>query len=148
MIRPANSTDITRLQNLGSLLHSLSSYSSIPYSPEKVSALLSNLLTDPNAAVFVAEHNGVIVGGIAGQVVEHWFSEEKLAFDYSLFVEPTRRHGVIALRLLTAFFEWAKLRGAVRVRLGITTGINPEGTARLYRALGMTDCGLLFEKVL
>lgn len=131
---------------LGKLLHDISSYAPIAWNEEKVERLLHGLIDDANSLVIVSERGGQIVGGLAGGVTEYWFSSEKMAFDYSFFIEPNSRHGITAAGLLKSFFEWAESMGAKQVKLGITTGINVEGTTRLYHACGFQDAGALFVK--
>lgn len=146
-IRPATKNDIPRICELGYALHAESSYSEIPFDVAKVAKTMEDII-DHLGVIFVAERGDVIAGGIAGGVTEHWFSNERVAFDYSFFIHPEYRHGSAAARLMTAFFEWARLLGAKKVRMGITTGIHVERTAKLYRAMGFHEAGQLFQKEL
>lgn len=86
---------------------------------------------------------GNIVGGMAGAVVDQWFSHELIAYDYSIFVEPSARGGVHAVRLIQTFKEWAKIKGATQLYMGIGTGLNVEGTTRLYESQGLRSIGPL-----
>lgn len=144
MIRPATHADIPRLVELGQMLHGMSSYASLQFDAEKVAELLGSLI-DGAGVVFVSERGGVVTGGLAGGISEHWFSRDRVAFDHSIFVDPQARNGVTASKLVLAFVEWAKHRGAREVRLGITTGLHVEQTARFYRWLGFEDAGQLFR---
>jgi GNAT superfamily N-acetyltransferase len=143
-VEVATPDDAAEIAALGQLLHDTSSYAAIPYRPAKVEALMRNLASGAGV-VFVVRREGKIVGGIAGAVSEHWFSDEMLGWEYSFFVEPSARHGITAMKLMSAFTLWCKARGAKRVRIGITTGVNVEGTAKLYRFMGFQDLGPLFE---
>lgn len=145
MIRPATAEDVPRLVELGEMLHRMSTYRGLSYDREKVGAVLLSLIAG-SGVVFVSERDGLVMGGMAGGLTEHWFSRDKLAFDYSLFIQPGARHGITAMKLIYAFCEWARLRGARQVRLGITTGLNIDSTSRLYRACGFEDAGKLFVK--
>lgn len=145
MVRPANVQDIPVIVTLGEQLHHASAYAGLPYCPHKVSALMQHLIHG-GGVVFVAERQSKVIGGLAGAVTEHWFSTAKLAFDYSFFITPSHRHGITAMKLLSAFSEWARLKGATEIRMGITTQINPAATARLYRAAGFTNAGILLRK--
>lgn len=143
MIRAATHADIPRLVELGTLLHDTSTYAATSFNPDKVARFLGQLI-DGLGVVFAAEVNGVVVGGFAGAITEQWFSDDLLAYDYSLFIEPSKRQGVMALKLILAFQNWAKAKGAKHIHMGITTGINTEGTARLYTRLGFQYVGPLF----
>lgn len=142
MIRPAKHSDVPRLIELGTLLHATTSYSSMSFCPIKSAAFLHELING-QGVVFVAEVRGEVVGGMAGAVVDQWFSDDLIAYDYSLFVEPSKRNGVIAVRLIQTFKEWAKLKGAKQIYMGIGTGVSVEGTTRLYESQGLRNIGPL-----
>ena len=74
-----------------------------------------------------------------------WFSDEVHGFEFSFFILPEHADGIAAIRLMTAFRLWCKRQGAKVIRVGITTGIHQEKTARLYRLIGFKDIGPLFE---
>lgn len=142
MIRPAKHSDVPRLIELGALLHSTTSYSTMNFCPVKSAAFLHELING-QGVVFVAEVRGEVVGGMAGGVIDQWFSNDLIAYDYSLFVEPSKRNGVIAVRLIQTFKEWAKLKGAKQIYMGIGTGVSVEGTTRLYESQGLRNIGPL-----
>lgn len=142
MIRPAKHSDVTRLIELGTLLHATTSYSTMSFCPDKSAAFLHELING-QGVVFVAEVRGEVVGGMAGAVTDQWFSNDLIAYDYSLFVEPSKRNGVIAVRLINTFKEWAKLKGAKQIYMGIGTGVSVEGTTRLYESQGLRNIGPL-----
>lgn len=145
MIRPATLADLPRIIELGAMLHATSSYSRLAFVPEKAAAFLTALI-EKDGVVFVAEIDGVVVGGMAGGVVDQWFSNDLIAYDFSIFVEPKRRNGLIAMKLMLAFEEWARIKGAKQVHMGIGTDINVEGTSRLYKHMGFRHFGPLFVK--
>lgn len=144
MIRPAHLSDVERIVEMGRVLHAESAYRKISYSPEKVEMLITRLING-DGVVFVAECEGAVVGGIAGGVTDHWFSDELQGFDYSFFVMPEARQGLHATKLMLALKSWCKAKGATVMRMGITTGINVEGTARFYKYLGLEEMGPLFS---
>ena len=147
MIRSATAADIPRIIELGTLLHATSSYSKMAFVPAKAAAFMQALM-ERDGVVFVAEIDGVVVGGMAGGVVDQWFSDELIAYDFSIFVEPRRRDGLIAIKLMRAFEEWARIKGAKQIHMGIGTDINVEGTSRLYEHMGFRHFGPLFMKEL
>lgn len=147
MIRTATHDDIPRILELGHLLHTTSAYAALPFDERKVETLIGGLI-DGQGVVFVSDYDGKITGGLAGGLTEYWFCDERVAFDYSFFIHPEYRGGMTAVRLMVAFFEWSRLRGAKEVHMGITTGINTEAVSSLYEKMGMTKVGPLFKKVL
>ena len=142
MIRPAKHSDVPRLIELGTLLHATTSYSTMNFCPDKSATFLHELING-QGVVFVAEVRGEVVGGMAGAVTDQWFSNDLIAYDYSLFVEPSKRNGVIAVRLIQAFKEWARIKGAKQIYMGIGTGVSVEGTTRLYESQGLRNIGPL-----
>lgn len=144
MIRAAKHEDIPRLVELGAIMHATTSFSHLDYSPERTGDFLRTLI-DGAGVVFAAEVNGEVVGGMPGAVTEQWFNHDLVAYEYCLFVEPGKRQGIIAMRLLLAFQEWAKIKGAKEIHLGITTGVNVEGTARLYSRMGYKYAGPIMK---
>ena len=142
MIRPAKHSDVPRLIELGTLLHATTSYSTMSFCPDKSAAFLHELING-QGVVFVAEVRGEVVGGMAGAVTEQWFSNDLIAYDYSIFVEPSKRNGVIAVRLIQTFKEWARIKGAKQIYMGVGTGVSVEGTTRLYESQGLRNIGPL-----
>nr|WP_246295006.1 GNAT family N-acetyltransferase [Schlegelella koreensis] len=125
-------------------MHALSSYAPLSFDREKVAGVLARVIE--GGVVYVATRNEQIVGGIAGGVTEHWFGHSLHGYDVSFFVDPAHRHGITAARLLGCFEQWCKARGAVEVRLGITTGLDVEATSRFYESQGYARSGALFTK--
>ncbi|UVL22390.1 GNAT family N-acetyltransferase [Pseudomonas donghuensis] len=148
MIRSANHEDVPRLIELGVILHSTTSYASMAYNHAKAAAFLHGLIDSPNGVLFVSEQDGVIIGGMAGGLVDQWFNDDLIAYDYSLFVEPGKRQGFVAARLIAAFQAWAKMKGAKQIQMGIGTGVNIEGATRLYEYMGLRVTGPLLMQEL
>lgn len=147
MIRAGTPADIPRILELGRMLHAISSFRDIPFDSEKVAATMRALM-DGAGVVFVAERQGVVVGGLAGGITEYFFSREKLGFDYSFFIEPSHRHGITALKLIRALEIWCKARGAITLQLGISTGLNVDGLSKFYELAGFSNVGPMFKKEL
>lgn len=144
-VEVATPDDAPRLAALGWEMHQESSYRDQPYDEAKVRTLMMRLIGGAGV-VFVVRRDGQIVGGIAGGVTENWFNDERIAFEYGLFIEPAARHGITAMRIVLAFCKWCEIKGARRVRVGITTGVQVEGTAALYRMCGFVDDGVFLTK--
>lgn len=147
MIRPATLHDLDEILALGLRLHQTSTYAAKSFDDDKVRALMGDLI-EGQGVVFVGVVSGLIVGGIAGAVAENWFNHDLHGFEYSFFVAEESRSGSLAMKLLLALEAWCKARGALEMRVGITTGINVEGTSRFYRFLGYQNTGPLFTKEL
>jgi GNAT superfamily N-acetyltransferase len=145
-IRPATPQDIDAIIALGARMHSESPrFSKLSYNGEKVRGLMTMAMQDQRYLVLVAESDGELLGGFAGFMAPHWFSDDEVASDLALFVKPDRRGGMAGVRLVKAFVAWAKPRNPKLIQLGISTGVLVEETAQLYRAIGLKQFGYLFE---
>lgn len=109
------------------------------YSGAKAENLIRGLITHGGA--FACEVNGELVGMIGGVLTEFFFSEATFACDLVLYVKPAYRTGRVAMQLVREFEEWAFSKGAAEVTLGISTGVTPDSTIKLYEKLGYTIAG-------
>ncbi|CAI8724584.1 GNAT family N-acetyltransferase [Pseudomonas sp. IT-P4] len=142
MIRPAIHSDVPRLVELAILLHATSNYSTMAFDAEKTGNFMRELI-DGLGVVFVAEVGGEVVGGVAAGITDQWFSNDLIVFDYSIFIDPSRRSGITAMRLVNTLKEWGRIKGAKQLHMGIGTGIHVEGTVKLYQACGLNHFGPL-----
>ncbi|HET7663892.1 MAG TPA: GNAT family N-acetyltransferase [Rhodanobacteraceae bacterium] len=145
MIREAAHADIGTLLLLAEAMHAESKWRRMHFDLDKTAALFRHLIDHPTGCVLVAERDGEVIGGMAGWCDEHFFSRDKFAGEFGVFVKPTRRGGLAAAGLLKAFHEWAKSQGAAFIEVGITTGVHVERSAKLYEALGFQRAGVVFE---
>lgn len=147
MIRRATQDDLPRLLELAAAMHAESRFRIYRFVPEKVSVLLEQAIGGQlPSVVLVAERDGAVVGGIVGLCTEQWFSDQLVAQDLAIFMEPRHRGGMAAARLIGAFVEWATEQGAVTTELGINTGVEVERTALLYGRLGLRLTAHLYVK--
>jgi GNAT superfamily N-acetyltransferase len=145
-IRPATIEDLPALLELGRRMHQESPrFNRLSFNDEKVRNLLMMATVSPNYCMLVADNDGEMVGGFAGFIAAHWFSDDLVASDLALFVQPGRRGGLAGARLVKEFIAWAKERGPKQINLGISTGVSVEETAQLYSAIGLKQFGYLFE---
>lgn len=146
MIRPATIDDLPAILELGGRMHLESRFRALEFDLAKVARVFEQLINSDDGIVMLAEVNGRIVGGIAGVVVEHWFSVSKVAQDFALFIEPEHRGGMLAVRLLRQYEKWAFEQGAVAVEMGINTGVHVEQTAKMLELLGFRSVAVLHSK--
>lgn len=145
MIRPANLLDIPRMVQLGAAMHAESRFASLSWDADKVAELIAGLIDHRQGLALVAVREGQVIGGFLGACEAHFFSSDKFACDLALFVEPGKRGGVAAARLLKAFVTWAQKQGASMIQSGITTGVDLDKSTKLYQACGFAHVGNLFE---
>lgn len=145
-VRHARESDIPRLIELGRTMHDEAvALKHAPYDAQKVEHALRQTLERGLLLVHIG-HDG-IDGAFAGIVVERWFSRSEFFTDLALFVDPDRRGGLAAYRLLRACIAWCKERGLDPrdVQLGVSTGVHPEQTGRLYEKLKFDRYGGLYR---
>ncbi|MCL2899781.1 GNAT family N-acetyltransferase [Brenneria tiliae] len=145
MIRHATGDDIPALVLLGMRMHQESRYRNFLFSSEKCQALAQQLIATDFGIVLVAEKDGQITGWMAGGIAEQWFSHDRMAFEYGVFIDAEHRGGSTGYRLVKEFIGWAKQHDISIINMGITTGINAERTGDLYHRLGLQRTGLLYS---
>jgi GNAT superfamily N-acetyltransferase len=90
------------------------------------------------AAVFAAiEHDQGL--GMAGGFFDD--GEPEVATLWGMWVDPVGRRRGIAQALVEAVADWARGRGADRVRLAVTDCEESKPAAALYHKLGFADTG-------
>jgi GNAT superfamily N-acetyltransferase len=146
MIREARYDDIDALLALAKEMHAESPrYSLLRFSADKVAGVFRRLIDSPDGLLMVAENSGEIVGGMAAMVTPHWFSDDLVSSDIGLFMLPRHRGGMTAVRLMRSYIEWAKFKGALQIQAGISTGVQVEEAAALYRRMGLKQFSIGFE---
>lgn len=165
MIRAATDADIPALVALGKLMHAEApEYRDDAYLPER--AEVTTRAAIGMGACFVAEQDmeweyhgnddemhslGVAAtptGMILGIISDHWSVDRVVACDLVVYVLPEYRRGRIAEGLIRALEDAAREKGAKHLSLGISTGVHPERTEALYRALGYEQATVGFRKAL
>lgn len=135
-IRRGTAADIPRMVELGQRMHAESPrFSPYRFDPERLEASLRGLMEMPLGLVLVALHDGEIVGGMLAIAADHYACEMRQASDLALFVDPDRRGGAAAVRLINAYREWAREIGA-EASICPSTGIEQDRAGRLLHALG------------
>lgn len=147
MIRAATLDDLPQLLRLGAAMHAESPrFSRLHFSAVRLEATLRALMDSPRGFVMVASaDSGWLVGGMVAVAAPHWASDDLIATDLALFIAPAARGGLLPARLLSRYVQWARQLGAQIIQAGVTTGIEPETTARLYERMGLTRCGVILE---
>ncbi len=143
MIRNATHDDIPTMLELGEAMHAESRYARYKWSVPKVRELIECLIDSDDGLALVAERDGEIIGGFLGVISERYFSDEKVANDFAMFVSQDKRGGIVAAQLIRAFTAWSTKNGA-EPELGITTNVNLEATSRLLEMVGFKQSGNLF----
>lgn len=144
MLRDATLHDIARLVELGEAMHAESpTWRRLNFSHAKLAASVEAAILHGFARV--VDDCGEVVGGMLALAIPHWFSDDLVACDMALFIDPAHRGGMAAVRLLNAYAQWARDSGATLVHFGVTTGVHNESTMALCERLGWRQVGALME---
>lgn len=112
---------------------------------EQYKRLVSLILHTDLVFIGVCEdQTGYVVGSIEPTI---WF-EEYIAAMHLLWVAPEKRGTLRAWRLVQAFEEWAKSRGARQIIAGVSSGVSEHTAERLYEGMGFHPMGRNFCKEL
>jgi len=106
-------------------------------SPEEGYAeFLSSQLTEEDAAIFVAERAGSVVGYVyAGLEPQSWKELRNAAgFIHDVVIDESSRRSGIAKELMDAALDWLRVRGAPRVVLW--TAERNSAAQHLFSSLG------------
>lgn len=97
----------------------------------------------------VAVDKGQYLGGIIGKLEQFFCVRKFFAVEHGFYLRPEyRAQGRIALRMLNAYMELAKARGAEEMHGMATNMIDDERVARLYKAAGFEPVGPVLRRVL
>ena len=97
---------------------------------------LQTQLKEENAAVFVADQQGAVIGYVfaALEPISWKDLREACGFIHDVAVDEAGRRGGVATALMTAAVDWLRSRGAPRVVLG--TAERNAAAQRLFEGLG------------
>ena len=146
LFREARTEDLGSVIELILLAHCETDYRLFALDAGDVDAFVSTLLEFEDGYVGVAERDGELVGVLMGLAQKWWFGPDVVAFDVLFYVVPEARSGVLVKRMLEKFESWAKDRGAVRVVVGISSGVAVDRKDRLLGHLGFKAIGGLYAK--
>jgi len=93
---------------------------------------------------YMGEAQGVMFGSVSAP----WTTPVPQASEWMLYVTPKNRGGGHAVKLIRMFTDMARQRGAQKLYVGSTTGINDEGVRKLYERLGFNSTGSSLVKEL
>lgn len=143
-IRFAQESDKEALVELALENRDETAHANVVVDPQRVADTLQGLFTlnQGTHVLFVAETSeGQLAGGLLACVQRYYYSHELQAQLVQWFLRPQYRGTSIAPRLVKAFVEWAKSRGASEVFMGVTSGVAVEQADRMMRRLGFTHLG-------
>lgn len=150
-LRLATTADVPRLTEMfAALAAEAPYYRGLRFAPDKAAQVAYAVAdgTLPGVLLVADDEAGTPIAYAGAMIAPHPFFHELVATELSMYVSPLHRRGRIFVRLLDGMVRWARAAGAYRLVLGVSTGINTEQVARVYRNLGFVDTGVSFAKEL
>lgn len=141
IIRPAVGGDFDCLLSLGEQMHRESLVKFPPVEKEKVAMFLKKSLDYPDMFMVCVAQDNELIGMITSMLGEYSFCSAKRSVCDMLFVTAERRGALAAKKLILKFVEWSQNVGANEAIMGVSTGIHPERTGRLFEKLGFELIG-------
>lgn len=143
MIRAATEADIPVIAHMLRMLHEESPhYVEVPVDAEFVTENLRRMVNEPSLVFLFWEGRGFIVG----QIGQQWYDPRPRLVEHLVYCLPVWRGMGGFFRLIKAFEDEGKARGAAKVCVGVTTGIEHETLIGAYRRLGYAEYGTVLEK--
>lgn len=128
-------------------MHEESWYRDFKFVPDRVDAVLHQCFTNPDwLALVLEEEDGRVVGFFCAVATEHFFSTDRYACDLAFYIEPEKRGGMIAVRVIKAYEAWCRIKQVVEVHIGISTDVDAARTAAFYQKMGFHSPAMGFRK--
>lgn len=153
-IRVATGSDLEALVEMGQALHDESPrYQGMGYSPTKLRSLfkaLQGTMLTAVGCVYIAEHEGAIIGMAVCVVADRFFSDVRYVTDLTLYVRPEYRGkmsgGKAFQKLVGAMEQWAAGEGVSDLAFGVSTEIHAVQTVAAYEKMGYRLAGYTMVK--
>jgi hypothetical protein len=148
-IRPVNVEEIPYMVGMGKRMYLESKFSHMDYDEDMLIGFVQEVIKSPYTFfwVIVDQENEVPIGMLFASIQKSFFGKDFVANDLVMMVEKEHRGscGSALASLIKEYKRWAFRLGAKRVYLGTSTGIDPEATEELYRRVGFSKIGALYE---
>lgn len=139
MIRRATIDDLPSILRMSEDFHQASPYRNIPFNKEFLAQNVQAILINPLFSLFVAEdHNGNLVGMLAGVITQKLFSPEPAAGELVWWVDPEYRSNGIGPELHQSFQAWAISKGCSSISMVLLEDENLELIDKMYKNMGYT----------
>lgn len=153
--RKANLNDLEAICSCGKALlqyeHKFDATIDIHWLEEKEGAeFLRERITDKNGIVLLAESDDKIIGYLAGGLVEpepfRNLPANSVIELEEIFVDQNFRGHDIGGKLLSNFMDWAKMRGASRMKVVVSA--SNHGAIGFYKRMSFKEYDLILEREL
>jgi len=140
--------DALEMLKIAEQMHSESpNFNKYPFDKEKLWSLFDASVRIPaKVCMIYAKEGDEILGGILGHINPQYFSHTLVASDLGMFLKPEDRGGTTFIRMFKAFEQWAKDNKATTIVVGHSTGNNTEKAQGMFKKLGYSFMGYIFNK--
>ena len=139
--RLAAQTDAIAVTDLCEEFHGASYQKTVPFDWDIMVEWVSDRIDDDGSLVLGAWSGSDLVGCVIGLTFVPPYSERVVAGDFIWYVRPEHRGGMVGVRLMKMFENWAVDAGAAQILTGATSGIKSERGAALLERLGFVPTG-------
>lgn len=148
LVREIEPADLPAALYLGRLMQAEApAYQEYPFEDERFSAWFTLCLDNPDWLGLVAVDDVAgIIGFLAMGCAPMIFCSARTADDLAFYVHPEWRGSLAAVKLIRTMEAWASAKGAVQIRMGLTTGTNTAPAKRFLERFGYAQEGLVLVK--
>jgi len=149
VVRNPSLDDYGDINTLGRWFQENSNFKSCGWSDGKAYGFVkSSISPSSDTFMLVAEEDGELIGFFLGNVVEYFFSDEKIAQELVVVFKPEHRKKIspLLIEMLTQFESWAEDRDAIEISMGIFSGIAGKGYHKFLESRGYKQSGIAFKK--
>ncbi|WP_299969305.1 hypothetical protein [uncultured Roseobacter sp.] len=143
-LREGSESDLPDLMRLAHEMLESSEFRHFKPNSSKISNLFEFLLGDEDTLLLVATDGEWASGFFAAEIVPFIFSDELLAVDIAMFSSSKSSKNLPISKISKAYLKWAKHRGASRVILSQSTGVEIEKYSRILSKLGFGRLGSIY----
>lgn len=112
-IRIATAADVDAIVAMGLHFQATTKYAMHLFATESTLRMLAaGILANPDAAIWVVESSGALVGMLAASLYVQPMSGALIGTEICWWMDPSARGGRTALRLIRTAEQWAKDKGA------------------------------------
>ena len=134
---------------LSMALHEESAAREIPFDIEYTAqSIYEQIILADDGFGLLAMEDDTPVGMVIGKIAQYEFAPVALGYNHVWYVTPDKRGTPIAFRLLRAFEDWSRSRGAIHIHLGLAAGVLAERTGKALLRAGYEPLGGNFVREL
>ena len=145
-IKEASLVDVMHFVSLGRSMHREGVYSFVDYDEVIAMKTARDYIISPDCCAYLIFRGEEAIGMHMASLTTYFFSPAKLAASLVIYVKFDHRGSRAALMLMNAFLDWAKLKDADEMYIGVSAGIKLETGDRFFKHFGFEYVGGNYKK--